>query len=263
MILILSEVNRFVFIKGVKVAGTSVEMALSRYCGDGCIITPITPIDEIARLGMGRGAQNYSDAPDQETNYLKRLVRQSKSSIKNITPRVSKYFLRRIRPPEGKYYNHMPLSEVMRLQNIDDGMQIVCIERSPYRKVLSWANMRLSMKSYKSGGLMQADRKDLRSFLDTALRGDDYKAVLNIDRYKDVSGKIAVKRILRYENIQSDLRDFVDTFGRDDVSLDIPHAKKGLMSNELPLDAYFSKDHIKRINEVFEEEFSFFGHEKV
>lgn len=35
------------------------------------------------------------------------------------------------------------------------------------------------------------------------------------------------------------------------------------MSNELPLDAYFSKDHIKRINEVFEEEFSFFGYDKI
>ena len=47
--MILSEKHKFVFIKGMKVAGTSVEMALSTLCGPHDIVTPISPIDELAR----------------------------------------------------------------------------------------------------------------------------------------------------------------------------------------------------------------------
>ncbi len=52
--MILSERHRFVFIKGRKVAGTSTEMALAALCGPDDIITPISPIDERARLPNGR-----------------------------------------------------------------------------------------------------------------------------------------------------------------------------------------------------------------
>lgn len=44
--MILSKEHKFVFIKGRKVAGTSVEVFLSEICGKNDIITPITPIDE-------------------------------------------------------------------------------------------------------------------------------------------------------------------------------------------------------------------------
>ena len=43
--MILSRKFRFIFIKGRKVGGTSVEMALSTICGPDDIVTPITPID--------------------------------------------------------------------------------------------------------------------------------------------------------------------------------------------------------------------------
>jgi len=56
--MIYSKQNDFLFIKGGKVAGTSVEMALSTVCGPEDIITPITPADELERLRLGgRGAQ--------------------------------------------------------------------------------------------------------------------------------------------------------------------------------------------------------------
>jgi hypothetical protein len=54
--MILSEMNKFVFIKGKKVAGTSVEVALASICGSNDIITPITPIDEQCRVSSGQPA---------------------------------------------------------------------------------------------------------------------------------------------------------------------------------------------------------------
>ncbi len=59
--MIYSRQSDFLFIKGRKVGGTSMEIALSILCGPEDIITPITPVDERERLRRGgRGAQNYS-----------------------------------------------------------------------------------------------------------------------------------------------------------------------------------------------------------
>ena len=70
--MILSTLHKFVFIKGKKVAGTSTEMALAQICGPDDIITPITPIDERARLPFG--ARNYSDDPEAERRYLSSIA---------------------------------------------------------------------------------------------------------------------------------------------------------------------------------------------
>ena len=58
--MILSHKYRFIFIKTVKTAGTSLEIALSRFCGPDDIITPISPSDEATRRSHGhRGPQNF------------------------------------------------------------------------------------------------------------------------------------------------------------------------------------------------------------
>lgn len=52
--------RKFVFIKTRKTGGTSLEMVLSRACGDGDVITPLIDDDERARIEMGfRPAQNH------------------------------------------------------------------------------------------------------------------------------------------------------------------------------------------------------------
>ena len=51
---------KIIFVKTKKVAGTSFEIALSNYCGDNCIITPIAEEKYREDLGI-RGSQNYSE----------------------------------------------------------------------------------------------------------------------------------------------------------------------------------------------------------
>ncbi|GAA0689798.1 hypothetical protein GCM10009022_10130 [Vreelandella titanicae] len=52
--------EKIIFLKTRKVAGTSFEMALSRYAKAGDIITPISPDDERARKELGfASCQNY------------------------------------------------------------------------------------------------------------------------------------------------------------------------------------------------------------
>ena len=58
--MIISHKHKFIFLKSNKTAGTSVEIALSRFCGPDDIITPISPRDEKTRKRLGyKSAQNY------------------------------------------------------------------------------------------------------------------------------------------------------------------------------------------------------------
>lgn len=53
---------RLIFIKTKKVGGTSFEIALSKFCGPECVITPLMEDDEKLRAQLGfRGAQNWED----------------------------------------------------------------------------------------------------------------------------------------------------------------------------------------------------------
>jgi len=54
---------KLIFLKTKKVAGTSFEVALSKFCSSECIITPISAQDEQVRANLGfRGPQNYLES---------------------------------------------------------------------------------------------------------------------------------------------------------------------------------------------------------
>ena len=58
--MIISHKFKFIFLKTNKTAGASIEIALSKFCGEKDIITPISPEDEQIRRSLGyRGPQNY------------------------------------------------------------------------------------------------------------------------------------------------------------------------------------------------------------
>jgi hypothetical protein len=65
LLVIVSHEHAFVFMKTRKTAGTSVEIALSRICGEDDVITPVTEEDEVLRRARGgRGPQNYLEPPN-------------------------------------------------------------------------------------------------------------------------------------------------------------------------------------------------------
>src|SRR5215475_11298328 len=185
--MILSKVHRFIFIKGVKVGGTSIEIALSRLCGPDDIVTPITPIDELKRLEVDGGARNYLQDPATERAYLDMLRRATVSDLANVNP------------PSSLYFNHMPLRDVLRLQDSAAlNYQVVCVERNPYAKIFSWANHQLTFAAYQVGGEMRADRHTLKDYLDRVIEDGRIVAVKNIDRYRGLDGLISA-RVMRFE----------------------------------------------------------------
>ena len=75
--MIVSHSRKFIFLKTRKTAGTSLEIALSKYCGPEDILAPINFDEEMRRTISGRGAQNYAKplsklSPLELYRYLRR-----------------------------------------------------------------------------------------------------------------------------------------------------------------------------------------------
>jgi hypothetical protein len=87
--MIVSHTRRLIFIKTKKVGGSSFEIALSRFCGPDCVITPLGRGDETARRALGfRGAQNHEDTrwPDGTTSHGAFAAHEPAPSLKARIP---------------------------------------------------------------------------------------------------------------------------------------------------------------------------------
>jgi hypothetical protein len=106
LLVIVSHEHGFVFMKTRKTAGTSVEIALSRVCGDDDVITPVADDDEVLRrAGGGRGPQNFESPPNLDR----------------------------------KAFNHMPVSMVRKMlgRKRFEAYLSFAIERNPWDAVVS------------------------------------------------------------------------------------------------------------------------------
>ncbi|KRO42182.1 MAG: hypothetical protein ABR74_04955 [Actinobacteria bacterium BACL4 MAG-121022-bin9] len=114
----------FLFIKTTKVAGTSFELALSKFASPECIVTPLTNDDEIKRKSLGfRGPQNY---------------RYSISEFKKIPRKeIFKSALNRSIPQ--KYWNHIPARDIKKRMHRDEWENCfkVSIVRDPFDMAVS------------------------------------------------------------------------------------------------------------------------------
>ena len=242
--MILSHKHKFIFLKGKKVGGTSVEAALSKICGEEDIITPITLVDERFRVQSGaRSCQNYSLDRFEEKNYLERIRSGDNAS-----------------QPKSIFYNHMPLKEVLSLESADvRSYKVFFVERSPYSKIVSWANMQLKFKSYQEGGAMLADRRSIKEFLNKSFDNECYKSVYNMPIYKGFEEFECF--VIKYENIERGFYEFcVANLGLRIPPL-LPHLKKGVMSSQMSVNDFFSERQIYMINEFYADEFSCFGYD--
>src|SRR5215217_2781519 len=66
--MIISHEHKFIFLKTRKTAGTSIEIALSRFCGEEDMITPIGREDKLRENLSPRGAQNFQYAAEDGRN---------------------------------------------------------------------------------------------------------------------------------------------------------------------------------------------------
>ena len=243
--MILSHEHGFVFIKGVKVAGTSVEIALSRICRPNDIVTPISPPDERNRLGTAGEPRNYAESREAEAAYVA-AVAEGPVGI--------------VRLPKSPFYNHMGLVELLERIPEASAYELLFVERSPYEKVLSFANWTEHRRHYDDGGALPAAPVDVEAIVDRLIADGSILTVRNIDRYRDRTGRIGSAG-WRYETLSRQLESFVRR--KDAGPVELPHAKRGLDSSRLDIRTILRRDQIEFINAAFAEEFEAFGYPTV
>jgi hypothetical protein len=250
--MIFSRKNKLLFIKGRKVGGTSLEMALSAICGDDDIVTPITPVDERQRYELtGRMARNFGLATDQYNAYVETI--QNSAARKWLTAKT----------PMGTYYNHMPLRDVVRhVGEIPADFRVICVERSPYYKVISLANWNTNSAGYRgTGGIANVEADEIRAKIDHLLDSGQIKKVYNRNLYVDADNRVRPE-VLRFETLGAEYQRLMQEL---DVAqpVPLPHAKKGLESERFDVATYLRKDQIEAINRIFDQEFEDFGYARV
>jgi hypothetical protein len=229
--MIISHRHKFIFIKTTKTAGTSIEIALSKFCGPDDIITPVMPEDEAIRKASGYpGPQNYLSPPWDYT-----------------ISDVAQLLLRGQR--KRRYYHHISAGEILALvgQRLWDDYFKFCVERNPWDRLVSyyyWA--------YKSEP-RPAFAEYVRSSRPLALKQSGF------EKYT-IDGRIAVDKICRFENLEEELEAIRTRIGIPE-KLQLPRAKSRFRKAGRSYRDYFGEGEKLRVAELFSDEISLFGYE--
>lgn len=249
--MILSIRHGFIFVRARKVAGTSIEMALSTLCGGSDIANAMMPPDELRRQRIGGFCGNYSGNPAFEKAYVARVLAASSPEELSQVPM-----------PPSDYGPHMTLREIAaRYPGSIDGFRVICVERDPYARVISALTMRQSLSGYARHGEMRGSTEGVADAFDRMAADGGLGLLRSIDFYRDAAGGI-VAEPLRYERLQEDFDALTRSLGVKEP-IPLPHAKKGLMANAIDPASVLRRDQIDTINRVLAEEFETFGYRRL
>jgi hypothetical protein len=195
---IISHQHKFIFIKTEKTAGTSVEIALSRFCGDEDVITPVTPEDEAIRRSVGgRGPQNYLIPFSAYTpkDWGRLVLRRRRARFFN---HASARFIRDHIPEEcwRSYFKF-------------------CFARNPWDKVVSWYYWR--------------HPGEPRPTLTEFVRSGRADTIRSFDLYA-IGGSGVADRVCRFENLEQEVAEVARIIGLP-APLALPKAKAGYRAN--------------------------------
>jgi hypothetical protein len=192
--MIVCHAHRYIFVKTRKTAGTSVEIALAKFCGPNDVITRDTPADQEIRAALGHpGPQNEYGVGFRHYvlgDWRRLLTRGVRARFKNHMP------ARRIRAIVG--------------ERIWASYFKFTIERDQWDKAVSLYYWRTRAME---------PRPTLLEFLQSANR----HSISNFDVYA-IDGRVAVDRVIRYESLERELEDVRTQLGLPEP-IALPRAK--------------------------------------
>jgi hypothetical protein len=210
--MIVSHAHKFIFLKTKKTAGTSIELALTKLCGDDDIITPLTEVDEAKRAG-GRAAQNW-------------CLHSWWGSPRPIWKRR----LFKFTAEDYGFYNHMPAEAAKALLNDDkvwNSYFKFAFDRNPWDRQVSFYHHR-----YRR----EASPPPFAEFIH-----NDRRARINNYEIYSIGGDVAVDFVGRFETLEADFKHALSQIG---LSLDeeLPRAKTTFRKSDAPYRSYYDSD---------------------
>jgi hypothetical protein len=219
---IISHRYRFIFLKTGKTAGTSVQLALGKICGPDDICSPVTQ-KKVPRAGE----EDYV-ARNHRGLFIPRPFRPE-----GLRPRFFSELKELAR--RQKYKSHMPATDVRwRLgRSLWDRYFKFSIERNPWDKAVSqyfWQRRHLpddlSFEAWLPGAITASSLSFLR-----------------------IDGRLAMDRVLRYENLAEEFDALMRELGVDDPPA-LPRAKVGLRPERASyrdVHTPFTRDYVARV----------------
>lgn len=222
--MIISHKYKFIFIKTEKTAGTSIEIALSKFCGKNDIITPISKEDEETRKNLGYRSPQNCFAP---------LSAYDWRSVRNFVFKGKRKL---------KFYNHIHAREIKKLigDDIWNSYYKFCFERNPWDKVIShyyWCHK-------------DEPRPSISEFITS-------KKVLNLRRNGrgayTIDDTIVVDKVCRFENLKEELEMARIRLGIPEP-LNLPRAKSKYRKDKRRYEDILAEPDKDMISKIFNEE---------
>lgn len=229
--MLLSHKHKFIFIKTNKTAGTSIEIALSRFCGEMDVITPNDPADEEIRRHLGYpGPRNcYARFRDYRFRDIYKLLVRHKRKL--------------------RFYHHMPASKIKALVGPACWRNYFkfCFERNPFDRVISFYYWRTK----------KGPARTISEFINSG-------EILLLKKYGyrlyTIGDQIALDRICRFERMKEELNHIAASLGFD-AQVALPRAKTVFRKDKRSYRDILTREDRKKIEKIFQKEIELFGYE--
>jgi hypothetical protein len=228
--MIINHRYKFIYIKTRKTAGTSLEIALSKFCDQNDVITPISKEDEITRQELGyRGPQNYK-VPIKYYSKIDLLRLKKKGTAKEFYKHSNANFIKKNVLPEvwDQYFKFT-------------------FERNPFDKALSFYFFEMKLENLN----LELDYF-LNSYAQIPRLSNWHMYTINDHPVCDYIGK--------YEQLDEGL-DFLQEKLKLPDEINMPNAKGNFRTNREPYQSIISDSGRERIETVCAKEMVTFGYQ--
>ncbi|MDO8972354.1 hypothetical protein [Reyranella sp.] len=238
--MIASRKYGFIFIKTMKTAGTSIEMAIGPHCGPEDILSPINPKFDRQRVEAGVYPRNF--APEA-------VVTAYVDALKRNKPKAAREAMALIRKKGNSASSHARAVSIKAVAgDLWDTAFKFTAERHPYEKAVSLAfhvNRHASRRAREFG-----------EALETVVRSG--KRYVGYPWYI-VGGQVIVDDFVKHETIQADMQRICERVGL--PAIELPRARE-LERDRKPAREMLTAEQRRIVQETCAPEFELFGWER-